>query len=82
MPLLPLRRKTSKELLALGLSSNEVDAIHMPGSRTAKVAARWFISLEWDVPFDTVAQYHKESSKGEQGNLKTFLSSSQQTMFG
>jgi len=82
MPLLPLRRKTSKELLALGLSSNEVDAIHMPGSRTAKVAARWFISLEWGVPFDTVAQYHKESSKGEQGNLKTFLSSSQQTMFG
>jgi hypothetical protein len=59
--LIPLRRKQTKELIALGLSSNEAEALRMPGSRTAKTAARYFISLETGLPFDTVAQYHKRS---------------------
>src|SRR5207253_9025839 len=61
--LMPLRRKRRKELLGLGLSSNEVEALHMPGTRTAKTAARWFVSLEMDIPFDTVAQYHQKETK-------------------
>jgi hypothetical protein len=61
--LIAFRRKTTKELIALGLSSNEIEALRMPGSRTATVAARYFISLESGLPYDTVAQYHKPSRR-------------------
>ena len=73
MELMPFRRKPTKELLGQGLSPNEAEALHMPGSRTAKVAARYFIAIEMDVPFDTVAQYHKQSSKAERKALKNFF---------
>jgi hypothetical protein len=58
-----MRSKPRKELLALGCTEQEIEAIRMPGSRTATIAARWFISGNEDIPFDTVAQYHKRSRK-------------------
>lgn len=61
--LMPMRHKARKDLLALGCSEDEIESIHMPGSHTPTTAARWFVSISKDIPFDTVAQYHKRSRK-------------------
>jgi hypothetical protein len=61
--LIPIRRKPRKELLELGCSEQEIDAIHMPGSRTAIIAARWFISIIEALPFDVVGEYHRDYLK-------------------
>jgi hypothetical protein len=59
--LIIMRSKPRGKLLSLGYSDHEIDAIRMPGSFTATTAARWFISLRDDIPFDTVAHYHRQA---------------------
>jgi len=60
-----MRRKPRKELLALGYSEDEIEAIRMPGSRTAVVAARWLISVSKALAFDVVGEYHRAYLKAQ-----------------
>jgi ROS/MUCR transcriptional regulator protein len=66
--LIPMRRKPRKELLALGCSEDEIEAIRMPGSRTAVIAARWLISVSEVLPFDVVGEYHRDYLKSQAAN--------------
>lgn len=71
--LILVRRHPRKHLLDVGCSEQEIEALHMPGSRTALIAARWFVSLGLGLPFDTVARYDKRARKSTDPGQKLAL---------
>ena len=57
--LFAIKRHPRGELLRAGYSEQEIDSSLR--AQNPKIAARWFVSMVRNMPFDTVAKYHKRS---------------------